>query len=306
MTDFTQEMPANRTGNMTILGNSLGALVDAVSFAGRSHNVRMLVPDASAAQRLREGRCDFDERGLSQQLVAAQADDGLSFVTNLHRACHASEVSLVWAEHEGVGNTNDLAAKLTALAEEIAAAEHFHLVVIRSLLAPGTMERLVRPLLERESGKCCGEDFGLCYAPEVIRPGVALADFRNPVRMLVGAGEETSADAICSLFRGRIGEVVVQEFLAAETTRYADLMWQKAKLDFADQLAELCHEAGVSRRAVIDGFKRDSKQNISACYLVPGCPTPEVLDERVDAMLDEWMQRDTNAAPFKGVKLVSG
>ena len=32
----------------------------------------------------------------------------------------------------------------------------------------------------------CGSDFGLCYAPDVVREEVALADYRNPVRMLIG------------------------------------------------------------------------------------------------------------------------
>lgn len=305
MKNQTIEAVSSPASSIAVLGSGLGALVDAVSFAGRNCSVRMLVPDANASDRLRQGCADFAEPGLTQQLVAAQSDARLTFVAGLHRALHASDVSLLWFD-EKPGNTMAAqVAALQAVAEELAGFERFHLVVVRSLLAPGTMDRLVLPLLERVSGKRCGEDFGLCYCPEVVRPGVALADFRNPVRMLVGAEDDTSADAIASAFRWRVGQLCIQSFLTAETARVADLLWQVAKLRFKEELGHLCRQTGASRRGVLEAFKGDTKQNISACYLIPGCPQPEVLDEQVEALLEAWCAGDGSFRQANGLQLVS-
>ncbi len=293
-------------GNIAVMGSSLGAIIDAVSFAGHGYPVRLQVSVPEQAAALREGRCAFDEAGLAQQLVAAQTDDCLHFVTSLHRACHAADTLLVWADEAAADDSESLTTLLHEVASELARSERFQLVVIRSLLTPGTMDRLVQPLLERVSGRLCGEDFGLCYSPEVIRPGVALADFRNPVRMLAGANDEASADALASLFRWRLGKLCMETFATAETVRMADLLWQSAKLRFAEEFSSLCRRTGVSRRAALDAFKQDSKQNISACYLTPGCPDPEVLDEQVQALLSAWEEAGSMPSPLGRMSLVSG
>ncbi|MEE4660628.1 MAG: hypothetical protein V2J89_09180 [Halieaceae bacterium] len=297
----TQTPSLEIRSNIAVLGSGLGTIIDAVGFAGRGHTVRLQVAGTEEAAALQRGQSGFDEPGIVQQLVATQADDCLTFTTSLHRACHAADVLLVWAdEQEG------LVAMLEEVAAELAVNERFQLVAIRSLLTPGTMDRIVLPLLERVSGKQCGEDFGLAYSPEVIRPGVALADFRNPVRMLVGTNDDSSADAMCSLYRWRTGSICIESFATAETARIADLLWQNTKLRFAAELGSLCLETGVSRRAVIDAFKRDSKQNISACYLVPDCPVPEVKDDRVKALLTAWERWREMPLPLGKMALVGG
>ncbi len=302
--DFTATCAA--TGNIAVLGTGLGALVDAVSFAGQPFHVRLQAPDADAARVLRQGASTFDEPELAQQLAASQASGRLNVVASRLHACHAAEAVLLWPEETEAHSCEALVPLLQEVGANLIHQECFQLVVIRSLLTPGSMERLVQPILERISGKTCGEDFGLCYSPEVVRPGVMIGDFRNPVRMLAGVQDDCSADAIASLYRGRRGRLCIDSFRTVETARMADLLWQSAKLRFAEELSSLCREAGAPRRAVIDLFKRDSKQNISACYLVPHCPSPEVLDERMNALLSDWERARSMPSPRCGINLVSG
>ena len=287
--------------NVAVLGTNLGALVDAVSFADRGYSVRLNVTSTEEADALRAGQTAFEEPGLAQQLVAAQTDDGLCFTSSLHRACHAADVVLLWGN-----GPDELAQQLEAVANEITASERFTLVAIRSLLVPGSMDRWVLPLLERLTGKACGEHYGLCYSPETVRPGVALADFRNPVRMLIGANDESSADVMASLLRWRVGSVCVESFATIEAVRMIDLRWQQTKIAFSAELQALCLSTGVARRAVINAFTRDSKQNISGSYLVPGSPVPEVLEPGVQALLTSWQADMEAPLPLKKPSLVTG
>src|SRR5260370_42355331 len=56
----------------------------------------------------------------------------------------------------------------------------YHLVVLTSTVLPGSTEYGMIRVLEQESGIGCGQDFGVCYSPEVIALGHAIRDFLDP------------------------------------------------------------------------------------------------------------------------------
>ena len=73
---------------------------------------------------------------------------------------------------------------LERASEQIGAAlatkSDFHVVVYRSTMVPGTCENILIPLLEKESGKKVGVDFGVCLNPEFLRESTSVADFLDP------------------------------------------------------------------------------------------------------------------------------
>jgi len=158
---------------------------------------------------------------------------------------------------------------------------------LRGTGAPGQCRDKVIPILERYSGKTCGEDFGFAYCPEVIRPGTVIADYRNPVTILNGAFDEDSADAIQALYRHRVGLVSSLSIEEAEVTRYVNLSWQAMKLEFISKMQQECADLGVSARTVMHAVTRDTKQNVSTCYLVPHCPEPDTLTSRIEGLWNE-------------------
>jgi len=64
--------------------------------------------------------------------------------------------------------------------------------VVKSTVVPGTTENLVKPTVEKSSGKRCGVDFGLCMNPEFLREGSALYDTLHPDRVIIGEHDEKS------------------------------------------------------------------------------------------------------------------
>ena len=55
-----------------------------------------------------------------------------------------------------------------------------------------TTENDIRSALEAQSGKRCGEGFGLCYSPEFIALGSVIHDMLNPDFVLVGESDPKS------------------------------------------------------------------------------------------------------------------
>ena len=79
-------------------------------------------------------------------------------------------------------------------AREIGAAlrdkSGYHVVVVKSTVVPGTTDEVVRPMLEEASGKRAGVDFGVGMNPEFLTEGVAVDDFMEPDRIVLGGIDE--------------------------------------------------------------------------------------------------------------------
>jgi UDPglucose 6-dehydrogenase len=125
----------------------------------------------------------------------------------------------------------------------LAKKDNYHNVVLTSTVLPGSTRYVLLPILEQESGKTCGQDFGLCYSPQFIALGSVIRDFLNPDFTLVGE------------FDGRAGsqlEVFYAKIIAnnppcqrmslenAELTKVAINTFVTTKIAFANMLADLC------------------------------------------------------------------
>jgi len=121
--------------------------------------------------------------------------------------------------------------------------EEYHLVVLTSTVLPGSTRYGLLPILERESGKICGRDFGLCYNPEFIALGSVIHDFLNPDFVLIGEFDERSGSTL-EAFYAQILEnqapCARMSIENAELTKIAVNTYVTMKITFANMLAELC------------------------------------------------------------------
>lgn len=72
----------------------------------------------------------------------------------------------------------------------------YHVIVIKSTVTPGTTQNVIKTILERESGKRCGVDFGLCMNPEFLRQGSAFYDTFHADRFVIGEFDKKSGDVL--------------------------------------------------------------------------------------------------------------
>jgi len=121
--------------------------------------------------------------------------------------------------------------------------EGYHLVVLTSTVLPGSTRYGLLPILEQESGKTCGRDFGLCYNPEFIALGSVIHNFLNPDFVLIGEFDERSGSML-EAFYAQILEnqapCARMSIENAELTKIAVNTYVTTKITFANMLAELC------------------------------------------------------------------
>jgi GDP-mannose 6-dehydrogenase len=145
-----------------------------------------------------------------------------------------------------------------------------HTVVIRSTILPGTMRKIVSPVLEEFSGKKAGFDFGLCHNPEFLREGSAVKDFNEPPKTVIGELDQASGEVLVSLYQKLQAPLIRTDLETAEMVKYVDNSWHALKIGFANEIGNLCKSFTVDSHEVMRIFCQDRKLNISAAYLQPG------------------------------------
>src|SRR5690606_2268856 len=189
-------------------------------------------------------------------------------------AVQQSETMLICVGTPGNGNGSLNLAYVERVCRDIgnalAGLDEWRLVTIRSTMLPGSMHEVVIPALERASGKKAGVDFGVCFNPEFLREGSAVRDFDDPPKTVIGELDERSGEVLASLYEHLPAPLFRTDLGTAEMVKYVDNAWHALKVVFANEIGNVCKIANVDSHAVMDIFCRDTKLNLSPCYLKPG------------------------------------
>jgi len=152
----------------------------------------------------------------------------------------------------------------------LSSIDRYHVVVIRSTLLPGSIERHVIPTLEVYSGKREGQDFGVAINPEFLREGTSVRDFDNPPFTLIGANDERVSELVGHLYAGLSAPVLTLGIKEAEMVKYACNCFHGLKVAFANEIGNICKAMKIDSHRVMEVFCQDKKLNLSAYYLKPG------------------------------------
>jgi GDP-mannose 6-dehydrogenase len=149
-------------------------------------------------------------------------------------------------------------------------ATNYHVVVLRSTVFPGTARNVMKPLLEEQSGRQAGCDFGVVANPEFTRESSAIRDFYAPPYTIIGELNSRAGDVIEALYhdiRAPIYRVSLEE---AEALKLINNAFHALKVGFANEIGRLCNGLGIDSHAVMQLVCADTKLNLASAYLRPG------------------------------------
>ena len=116
------------------------------------------------------------------------------------------------------------------------------IILIKSTVIPGTMKNVVLPILERNSKKKAGKDFGLISNPEFLQESRAIHDTIKPHVVVLG-GYRTKFMKKTEKFFSRFNPnvpIIITNHQTAEMIKYANNSFLATKISFINQIANIC------------------------------------------------------------------
>lgn len=127
------------------------------------------------------------------------------------------------------------------------------IVVFESTVYPGVTEEICVPIMERESGLKCGEDFKVGYSPERINPGDKIHRLETIVKIVSGMDEETLEEI------AKVYELVVEagvyraeSIKVAEAAKVIENSQRDINIAFMNELSIIFHKLGIDTKAVLE------------------------------------------------------
>ena len=224
--------------------------------------------------KINSGESPIAEPGLGDLIRSAVDNKRLSATTNPATELDSTSVAIVCvgtpSAPDGSHNMGFIAEVSRQIASLINPNRKDRLTVVyRSTFRPGTMDDLVLPIFKQAVGDE-SEAFELVYNPEFLRESVAIDDYFNPPKIVIGTRDGTRCKNLDHLYAEIKAPVFYTKFREAEMTKFVDNTFHAVKIAFANEIGRVCRQLNIDSSKVHEIFVSDTKLNISPQYLRPG------------------------------------
>lgn len=251
---------------IAVIGTGYVGLVSGTCFAEIGHDVICLDTDAGKIERLKKGIIPIHEEGLEEMVVRHQTHGTLSFTTDYTEALTNAEVILIAV---GTPASSDGAADLRfvfQVAEEIGKQLTGYAVIVdKSTVPVGTAEQ-VKTIIAKNTQ----HSFDVVSNPEILREGVAVNDFMNPSRIIIGSDSNKATAIMLELYAPLSCQKLVMSPRSAELTKYAANSFIATKISYINELARLAEKVGASIEEVALGIGTDPRIGMGSLRPGPG------------------------------------
>lgn len=138
-------------------------------------------------------------------------------------------------------------------------------IVFESTFYPGTVEKILIPIIEKNSKLKCGTDFHVGYSPERINPGDKKHNLEN-IKKIISSNSKIGKKKIKYLY-GKIikaGLYPVSSIKSAELSKLLENSQRYVNIALVNQISTLCNKINVQTKEVIDAAA--SKWNFMKFY----------------------------------------
>jgi GDP-mannose 6-dehydrogenase len=259
---------------VSVFGIGYVGTVVAACMADEGHHLVAVDISTEKVDAINAGQSPIVEPGLGELIERAVEAGRLSATTDVNKAIGETELSFICVGTPSQANGSLDLKFVLQIAADIGKAlrnkRDYHMIVVRSTILPGAMEKYVVPVLREHSGKEPGKDFGLGYYPEFLRESSAIEDFRNPQTAVIGAMDDRTADALKSINAHNGAVCYVVDCRTAASIKYANNVWHALKVSFANEMGAICKASGIDGNTVMEILCSDKRLNISSAYMKPG------------------------------------
>lgn len=217
----------------------------AAAMASRGLNVVGVDVMPNVVESFNDFRAPVQEPDLDEVLKANR--QRLRATCDFEDAVQASDVTFIIvptpSEENGAFSLRYAEEAARSVGRALRVKDGYHLVVLTSTVLPGASDSSIVPIIESESGKRLGAQFGYCYSPEFIALGTVIRDFLNPDFVLIGEADVVAGETLERFYENlleKASPIIRMTCANAELAKLAVNTYVTMKIAFANTLANLC------------------------------------------------------------------
>jgi len=269
---------------IAVLGLGHVGLPTALGFADLGWSVVGVDKDRVKSEKILSGEVPFYEVGVDE-LLRKHLDSGrFSIEPEVSKATEEADVLFVCVD---TPQREDGAADLSmveSVARDIAPHINGYKLIVEKSTSPVQTARRIKQSIQRYSGDrnlttgSNGEEpaFDVAVNPEFLREGLAVYDFFNPDRIVLGVESDRATSLLTTIYQPLLNRmdttfeerVIVTDINTAEVIKHTSNAFLATKLSFINMVAELCEATGADIGDVSRGIGMDHR--IGSSYLRAG------------------------------------
>lgn len=257
---------------LTIIGTGYVGLVTGACLADVGNQVLCLDLDQRKIDILKSGGIPIYEPGLKEIVANNIAAGRLRFTTDIAESVAWGDVQVIAV---GTPPGEDGSADLQYV---VAAARNIgrhmtspKIVIDKSTVPVGTADKVRDAVAEELKQRAQNIKFSVVSNPEFLKEGAAVEDFMRPDRIIIGAEDDPTIEAMRKLygpFQRNHDRIMVMDIRSAELTKYAANAMLATRISFMNELALLAEKLGADIESVRKGMGSDPR--IGYHFLYPG------------------------------------
>lgn len=259
---------------ISLFGLGRIGLPTAIEFAAHGYRVIGVDINTQLLQDLQKSKTFIDEPDLDKMLKDCNdkkrleyTEDGLYAVKNsdIVILCLPTPVSM-----DKIPDYSIIESVAHRIGKEIKVNQ---IIIYESSVSPTTIERMIVPILEKESNKKINIDFGVCACPERADPGKIIDNFNKVARVIGGTSPEITS-LVATLYR-TITDAKLMEMSSpgtANAVKLTENIFRDVNIALMNEFAVLYEMLGIDIKEVIEGCK--TKYNFIAHNPGPGVGGP--------------------------------
>ena len=257
---------------LTIIGTGYVGLVTGACLADVGNQVLCLDLDPRKIDTLNSGGIPIYEPGLKEIVANNVAAGRLRFTTDIVESVAWGDIQVIAVGtppgEDGSADLQYVVAAARNVGKHMTAPK---IIMDKSTVPVGTADKVREAIGGELKVRNTAIKFSVVSNPEFLKEGAAVEDFMRPDRIVIGADDADTIEAMRKLyapFQRNHDRIMVMDVRSAELTKYAANAMLATRISFMNELALLAEKLGADIESVRKGIGSDPR--IGYHFLYPG------------------------------------
>ncbi|MHA1651739.1 MAG: nucleotide sugar dehydrogenase [Candidatus Helarchaeota archaeon] len=265
-----------KNGEIKVAVFGLGriGLPTALLFAEKGVIVYGVDTQKSIVELIKTGNAHIDEPGLTELLKKVLENNNFFITSDSRDAMNKSDVAIICVPTPvKADKVPDYSNIIEVCNMGLQFLKRDDLIIVESTISPGTIENVMIPLIETNTGLKAGKDYGIACCPERANPGQIITNFRSTPR-IIGGYTKKSTEITTAMYQYITDAEIIQvsNDRTACAVKLTENIFRDVNIALFNELAILYEKLGLDIIEIIEAAS--TKWNFQPHYPGAGVGGP--------------------------------